>query len=443
MAAESRERMNRPRPSINRSIRSRKLAIAAAIAALGTLPLTACGSAASPTSPSASSSGAGITVDFWGDAAQGATMKEIIGVWNKTHPSSQVNGTWVQENYEEKVLASIAGGAPPDVMEISNTSLAGFTSSLLPLQASSAPYANAGVINGGMYQGKLYALPFQTDPKVMAVNESLFQQAGVPLPSRTAPMTVSQFAALATRLSHGSGKQRVYGSAELWFDGFLTALGGGVYNSTGTACTLDSSQALATLNLIINSQTVSDFAPSYQAALGQDMSQWFDAGRLAMVPDTGPWDISNYTTSNTQWEFIPMPGLGEPLEIDNFGVLRSTAGAQRQTAETFVRWISTSPAAQDLLVQQGNTLGIPIIGSAITKAYADLPAADNMAAFEVDARIEPIWPSVGKDPQIETNLGNVLDSDTAMGTGNGSAATALKSAQQSCTQTLTSNSLSG
>jgi multiple sugar transport system substrate-binding protein len=423
------------KPQILRSRRT----VTAALAALGALALGACGA---PASSSGSSSGAGITVDFWGSAPQAATMKEIIGVWNKSHPATPVTGTWVQNNYEEKVLSSIAGGAPPQVMEISNTSLAGFASSLLPLQASTAAYANKTVLSGGMYKGKLYALPFQTDPKVMAINETLFKQAGVPLPSKNVPMTVSQFATLATRLSHGSGKQRVYGSSDLWFDGFLAAEGGGVYNSAGTACTLDSQQALSALNLIIDSQTVSDFAPGYKAALGQDMTQWFDAGRLAMVPDAGPWNISNYTASKVPWEFIPMPGKGEPLEIDNFGVLQSASGGQRQTAENFVRWMSTNPAAQDLLVQQGNTLGIPIIPSAITKAYSDLPAADNMGAFAVDAGIEPIWPSVGKDPQIETALSNVLSSDTAAGTGHGSAATALASAQKSCTQTLTSSSLS-
>jgi multiple sugar transport system substrate-binding protein len=431
------------RPRLFRSMQSprSRLTATAVLAATGALLLAACGSSAS-SSGSGSSSGAGITVDFWGSAPQDSTMNEILAVWNKAHPASPVTGTWVQNNYEEKVLSSIAGGAPPQVMEISNTSLAGFASSLLPLQASSAPYANKSVIDGGMYQGELYALPFQSDPKVMAINESLFKQAGVPLPSKTVPMTVSQFATLATRLSHGSGQQRVYGSADLWFDGFLAALGGGVYNSAGTSCTLDSNQARSALSLIIDSQTVSDFAPSYQAALGQDMTQWFDAGRLAMVPDTGPWDISNYTASKTSWEFIPMPSQGEPLEIDNFGVLKSASGAQRQTAESFVRWMSTNPAAQDLLVQQGNTLGIPIIQSAITKAYSDLPAADNMGAFAVEAGIEPIWPSVGKDPQIESALSNVLSSDTAAGTGHDSVATALASAQQSCAQTLTSSSLS-
>jgi multiple sugar transport system substrate-binding protein len=431
--------MIRPRLFSSTHIPRSKPMVAAALAGLGALVLAAC---AAPASSSGSSSGAGITVDFWGSAPQATTMKEIIGVWNKSHPATAVTGTWVQNNYEEKVLSSIAGGAPPQVMEISNTSLAGFASSLLPLQASTAPYANKSVLDGGMYDGKLYALPFQTDPKVMAIDESLFKQAGVPLPSTTVPMTVSQFATLATRLSRGSGKQRVYGSADLWFDGFLAAEGGGVYNSAGTTCTLDSQQALTALNLIINSQTVSDFAPSYEAALGQDMTQWFDAGRLAMVPDTGPWDISNYTASHVPWEFIPMPGRGEPLEIDNFGVLQSASGAQRQTAESFARWMSTSPAAQDLLVQQGNTLGIPIIKSAITKAYSDLPAADNMGAFAVDAGIEPNWPSVGKDPQIETALSNALSSDTAAGTGHGGAATALASAQKSCAQTLTSSSLS-
>jgi multiple sugar transport system substrate-binding protein len=436
--------MIRPQSFRHSVIRFPRLTTAAAAAAVGTLLLTACGSSAPPSASSSSSSGTSITVDYWGDAAQEATMKDILAAWDQAYPDSKVNGTFIPSsgNYEEKVEASIAGGDPPDVMEISNTSLEGFTSSLLPLQASAAPYANPGVLEGGTYQGTLYALPFQTDPKVMTINETLFQKAGVPLPSTTVPMTVSQFAALATRLSHGSGQQRVYGSAPLWFDGFLAALGGGVYNSSGTACTLDSPQALDALNLIINSQTVSGFAPSYEAALGQDMSQWFDAGRLAMVPDTGPWDISDYTASGIKWEFIPMPGQGEPLEIDNFGVLKSTTGATRQTAEKFVRWMSTSPAAQDLLVQQGNTLGIPIIESAITKAYSDLPAADNMGAFATDAKIEPVWPSVGKDPQIETNLGNTLDSDTAAGTGHGSATVALKAAQASCTQTLTSSSLS-
>jgi multiple sugar transport system substrate-binding protein len=419
-----------------------RLTIAAAAAAAGTLLLAACGS---PTSSPESSSGAGagINVDFWGSAPQAATMKEIIGVWNKAHPTATVTGTWVQSNYEEKVLSSIVGGAPPQVMEISNTSLAGFATSLLPLQDSAAPYANKSVIDGGMYHGTLYALPFQTDPKVMAINESLFEKAGVPLPSGTVPMTMSQFAATATRLSHGSGKQRVYGSAELWYQGILTAFGGGLYNSAGTSCTLDTPQALAALQLIINSQSVSDFAPSYEAAFGQDMTQWFDAGRLAMVPDTGPWDISNYTASNIPWKFVPMPGHGEPIEIDNFGVLKSTQGAQLQTAKSFVQWMSTSPAAQDLLVQQNNTLGIPIIKSAIAKAYSDLPAANNMGAFAVEANIEPIWPSVGKDPQIETDVNTILDGDTPAGTGHGAAAAALSSAQESCLHTINSNSLSG
>ena len=167
-----------------------------------------------------------ITFSFWGTNSEAASLKAIAAAFEKANPGTKVTTNWIQSDYEQKIQTSIAAGTQSTVMEISNTSLAGFAPSFAEQQVDAGKFIQPNISESLKFDGKYYAMPFTAKPKVMAINVDAFKAAGLPLPSATTPLTLDEFRTIAAKLSHGEGKARVYGSSNLWFKGWLTAAGG-------------------------------------------------------------------------------------------------------------------------------------------------------------------------------------------------------------------------
>ena len=56
-------------------------------------------------------------------------IRDMTADFEKANPGTKVTTNWIQSDYEQKLQTSIAAGTQSTVMEISNTSLAGFAPS--------------------------------------------------------------------------------------------------------------------------------------------------------------------------------------------------------------------------------------------------------------------------------------------------------------------------
>ncbi|MGP3971787.1 extracellular solute-binding protein [Streptomyces sp. 6N223] len=404
------------------------------IAALGvtaTLVLSACGG-------STGGSGGGTTISFahWGNNQEADTLEAMVAAFEDEHPDIDVEMNWIQSDYEQKLQVSIAGGQAPTVAQISNSSLAGFSSAFQEVDVDPGAYYSENIPSSMKVDGSYLAVPFVVKTKVMAVNGNVFDEAGVPLPSADTPMTTGEYADLARRLTSGEPPDKVYGSAPLWYVGWLTVEGGAFYDVTGTECAIDNDVAAETADYIIDAQAPDGFAPTPLEAEGQDMFDWLSIGRLAMQPDFGPWDIAKLADlDDPKLALVPVPGDGEPMEINGLGISTDATPEETAAATTFAAFMSTSPTAQNRLTTAESSLGVPVV-EASTEAFTAVEPDLNLQAFVDAVDQSRILPSVRQEAQIRSDFESALLSRTAIGSGDEDPAEVLPELNEQCQETL-------
>ncbi|WP_049570644.1 extracellular solute-binding protein [Streptomyces sp. SBT349] len=404
---------------------------AAALGVTATLVLSACGGSTEGADGSTT-----ISFAYWGSNAESDTLKAMVAAFEDEHPDIDVEPNWIQSDYEQKLQVSIAGGQAPTVAEISHTSLAGFANAFQEVDVDPDAYYAENVPDSMEVDGEHRAVPFVVKTKVMGVNGNVFETAGVPVPSPDTPLSTEEFADLARQVTSGEPPEKVYGSAPVWFWGWLTAEGGAVFNEDGTECTLDSDIAVRTVEYVIDAQAPDGFAPTPLEAEGQDLFDWLSIGRLAMQPDFGPWDIAKLVAvDDPMLDLVPVPGLGAPMEIDGLGISRDATPEETAAAEEFVAFMSTSPEAQDLLTTAESSLGVPVVEDSID-SFLDAAPDRNLQAFVDAVDQSRVMPSVAEEPQIRTDFQNDLTSRTAVGSGDEDPAEVLPELNEACQASL-------
>ncbi|MEZ0071144.1 extracellular solute-binding protein [Planotetraspora sp. GP83] len=407
----------------------------AAVAAASFLALAACSS--EPSGGTGTGTGTTtITYAFWGNNDESATIKSMIAAFEKANPGIKVEANWIQSDYEQKLQTSIAGGDAPTVAQISNTSLPSFANAFTPVQVDPSVYYSAAVGKAGNVGGTDYAVPFVAKSKVMAVDKAAFDSAGVAVPSGSTPISTQDFVSAAKRLTSGSGAKKVYGSAPLWYDGWLIAEGGSYYSPDAQNCTMGNADGIRAAQTVVDSTKPDGFAPNPTDAQGQDMFQWLTDGKVAMLPDFGPWNIAKIAALDTsKFLIVPMPGKGEPMEVDSLGISKSATEAERTAATTFTKFMSTSPDAQNLLATTTSALGVPVIQGSLDTFKAIAPKV-NLQAF-VDAVTNAVTTPYVKDKvKIESTFSTDLNSRTAIGSGKEDPAVVLPELQAQCQKML-------
>ncbi len=413
-----------------------RTAVTAAVVVGCMASLAACSNNSGATPGDSGDGSASISFAYWGSNEENATIRSMIAAFEKAHPDIDVEPNWIQSDYEQKLQTSIAGGDAPTVAAISNTSLPSFFTAFKPVDVDAGAYYSPAVAKAGTVEGTDYAVPFVAKSKVMAVDKTAFAKAGLPVPSGTEPLATKEFVAAAKKMSSGSGSSRVYGSAPLWYDGWLIADGGSYYNADGTKCTMGDAAGVRAAKTVVDSVKPGGFAPTAVAVQGQDMFEWLKQGKVATLPDFGPWNIAKFAALDpARFALVPMPGLGEPMEVDGLGIAKSASAAQTKSAETFTTFMSTDPAAQNLLATEKSALGVPVVEDSLPAFESAAPKA-NLRAFVDAVKRAVTTPYVKDKVRIESTFSTALNSRTAIGTGDEDPATVLPQLQATCQSML-------
>lgn len=135
-------------------------------------------------------------VVFWYGATpdERSVYEKMITEFNQLHPDIKVEGMLFPQSYvERKLLLSIAGGVPPDVVRF-YTHLGGELMSrggLEPIdyliardKVDLSDYYPVG-IEQNTYHGRLYGMPWILSPNALFYNKRLFKEAGLTHPPKT------------------------------------------------------------------------------------------------------------------------------------------------------------------------------------------------------------------------------------------------------------------
>ncbi len=174
-----------------------KPAATTAPAAPTTAPAAPAATATSAPKPAATTapvatpaSGAKVSIQFWTRLGAEKQPPAISDEWNKAHPETQVVYQGVPgADYRTKLLASVAGGNPPDVVGMDIVLMPVYTNQNAVLAIDEFLAAEGPAFKNDFKQGlwastvdtgKTYAIPWWSDPSALFFNVEMATQAGFP-----------------------------------------------------------------------------------------------------------------------------------------------------------------------------------------------------------------------------------------------------------------------
>jgi multiple sugar transport system substrate-binding protein len=348
-----------------RRARLTRRTVPAVVAACAAVALAACGGPAASTSSGGSSSG--VVNLTWQTMWSGNTLtllNQMVTEFNATHPKIHVTESSIPSaTGDAKLLSEIAAGDPPDVFTEWNPVLGEYAAN--GSIQSMAPYLTgtyAGLekwmypiaLQGGQYNGTLYALPMSMNSWALYYNKSMLKAAGISAP----PTTLAQlYADQAKEWKFSGGKLEqigfypIYesaGSAFEYFGSFFGAVN--CFDSAGKYALENCAGAQAEANFFAQYDSypyssVDAMETAYGSVAGGD-DDAFVAGKEGFNMD-GPWEgAQNIPVTNPSmagnFGVVAFPNtVGGPSTFGqgNYNIIPK-GSAHPQQAFEFITWLA-------------------------------------------------------------------------------------------------------
>jgi multiple sugar transport system substrate-binding protein len=146
--------------------------------------------------------------------------KPLIDAYQAAHPNTTIQTLDLGSTDYMTVLSTQLTGGDDSIDVVNIKDIPGYNNLVKAGQLVALnDYAAKNAINDSVYggtikqiavDGKYYALPFRSDFWIIYYNKALFDKAGVAYP--TNDMTLTQYDALARKMTSGTGADKVYGS---------------------------------------------------------------------------------------------------------------------------------------------------------------------------------------------------------------------------------------
>jgi N,N'-diacetylchitobiose transport system substrate-binding protein len=180
-----------------------------------------------------------ITVWLQTDAQSGwpGLVAAVNAQFQSDHPGTTVNVQYQNwTDHLQKFDATLAGGGGPDVIEMGNTEMTKYMAAgaFADLTSFKGSFANSGswlkgLAASGVFNGKLYGVPYYAGSRVITYRADLFKAAGInKLPNSTAAYAADAQKLLAKNKQKGFSPLYIAGTD--WYSamGFVFDYGGGI-----------------------------------------------------------------------------------------------------------------------------------------------------------------------------------------------------------------------
>ena len=324
----------------------------------------------------------------------GTPCEEIIETFNTTvgeemgiHVTYEtVPGSW--QEYTQKVVAQIAAGIPPDIINMSPLQkpdyLAnGFLTNLTPLIE-----ADGNFDAGQWYEptfgawkdeaGDVYGFGHGIYTEAVFYNKALFAEAGIETPSLEwdNSWTWDELADIAMQLTVGDDPTTqqwgFYWQFEPgWLFPVFRSFGGDIATEDRSVITLDSEGSVAALDFLNQLMWVNGAAPPPSVTSATSAGNLFIQGRLGMFLD-GSWWLGGFNDGieDFEWGVLPVPtgpnGTFTGSWVDAWGIPINSS--HQQEAWEVVKFLSGEQASGHFL--DNGMFGVPGF-RAVTESRAD------------------------------------------------------------------------
>ena len=310
----------------------------------------------------------------FGDPAEFAAYETLVAAFSEIHPEIKIELGHIpgQQEYRQRLATSFSAGNPPDVMLLNYRRFATFAQQgalepLVPYLAESDLIQPADFFEPTLaaftFNGRLYCIPQNISSLVVYYNKDLFTAANIPLPHDE--WTQAEFLEAAQALTvdgDGDGRVDQYG---VGIAPNLFRLAPFVWQNQGelvdnvdspTRLTLDSPEALAALQWLVDLQVKEGVVPDALQEAAEESETRFLNGRMAMFFNSRRGVPTYRTIQNFEWDVAPLPRGDQPA-----GILHSDAyclAAQtnnKDAAWTFIEF-ANSEQGQQIIAQSGRTV---------------------------------------------------------------------------------------
>jgi len=296
-----------------------------------------------------------------------------IDAFENAHPDIQViTSASGRELNPQKLMTAIVGGVPPDVIFQDRFTIGGWASrdAFIPLdsfivrdqhtaQAINPKDFYPATWNEATYEGKVYAVPYDVDVRVMYYNKTLLRQAGfVDAHGKVVPPKtwddVLRYNQKLTLTSKTGGYTQVgfiplYGPAQFYLFGWQN--GGDFMSEDGRTCTLNDPKLVEALQWVVKCyDAIGGRAQveGFQKAFIAGAFDPFLVGKLAMTVD-GNWNLNNIVRHKPDMEFgvvpAPVPEGQPPITWSGGFSIAIPFGAKHpELAWEFIKWMSSPEA---------------------------------------------------------------------------------------------------
>ncbi|NMA82629.1 MAG: sugar ABC transporter substrate-binding protein [Epulopiscium sp.] len=343
-------------------------------------------------------------------------IQPILDAYKKKRPNVNIEIIDIPANeYQDKLSIMLAGGDDSDVISVKD--IPGYSAMLVKNQIDPLDeYIEkeqfdleqySGITDELLVNGNLYALPFRSDFWVLYYNKGLFDAAKVPYPSND--MTWNEYEELATKISSGSGADRIYGALHhTWRSTVQLAT---VQDGKNTVIAEDYIFMKPIYEMILRmqkNQTIMDYA-SLKAGNIHYSGVFFNE-QVAMVP-MGTWFMGTLISkikegeTDVDWGIVKFPHPEGVEAGTTAGTLASLAinsqSKNKDDAWDFIKFFA-GPEGAKVLAKEGSLPAIRNQEVLDTLANMDGFPKDSVEALEtVTVRLElPMHEKVNMIEQI-------------------------------------------
>ena len=328
-----------------------------------------------------------ITLVIW--TAYGEQLQPAMDAYNKKMADEgkniEVTGADLTDSLPDKFAAGLTTGDVPDILDLDLVLAPNFTSKGALVDITDRVTAegwmnefNPKFLDLGVWDGKVYMVPFSADVSVLFYNKNLFKKAG--LDPEKAPETWEELEAALIKIrdaklttdaglpvypfatSNGAGGKMFCDLPFLWTNG------GGTTDADGKII-LDTPESMAGLNLLNNLINVDKLVPPNPSAYTWDDKMNMFYGEQVGVMCSGSYALAEVIdrapTLNYGVFLFPHPkGKGGPSSFiggDVIGI--PTQSKHHDEAWDFIKYALSSSIQVDVWAK----IGMPPVRESLTK----------------------------------------------------------------------------
>jgi multiple sugar transport system substrate-binding protein len=291
-------------------------------------------------------------VNFWylWGGVEGEYVEQLIAEYNASQDLYEVKGLSVPD--VQKIVVAISSGDGPDVTDNFSNNTASYAEMgmLEPLDDYIAgdnydvsDFVPAA-IDGGRYNGKLYALPINVNFNMLFYNKQLLADAGLSGPPQTADQLL-EYAIKMTKVNSDKTIETI-GFPEFpvvyYPNNMAFSLGGDFISTDGKTLTPDNSGMVTAIKLMQdyrNTFGLDNVIKFNSSAKYLDATDPFIMGKQALRID-GPWfgnTIKNVLKQDIDYGVAPLPGGGGEVSSSTFFI--PSSAKNKNGAWSFLSWL--------------------------------------------------------------------------------------------------------